>query len=127
MVQGRLLRPVPHDLNATEAHRQPSLPRKNLQPVEPTTRNSTPSASVLATDSSCKEVLEFEVMVQHWGKTDGSHVVLVYSVPPKRLEGEPIKQLVGFQRVYILAGGNDTLKFELNGCESFSLVEKTTY
>ncbi|XP_006840294.3 beta-xylosidase/alpha-L-arabinofuranosidase 1 [Amborella trichopoda] len=84
-------------------------------------------ASVLVSDSSCEKHLEFEVAVNNLGPRDGSHVVLVYDVLPVGLEGAPIKQLVAFQRVHVLAGRSETVKFKLNVCESLYVVDSSAY
>ncbi|KAF5174933.1 hypothetical protein FRX31_035481 [Thalictrum thalictroides] len=55
---------------------------------------------------------------------DGSHVVLLYSVAPTDIIGAPIKRLIGFQRVFIKSRKTVQVRFDLNGCKSFSIIDK---
>ncbi|ERN20409.1 hypothetical protein AMTR_s00068p00087610 [Amborella trichopoda] len=80
--------------------------------------------AALVSDLSCDETFEIEIVVQNVGKVDGNHVVMVYAVPPTGLLGTPLKQLVGFQRVFVPAGGSEVVKFERNGCQSFTVAEE---
>ncbi|KAM3292877.1 hypothetical protein ACQJBY_036482 [Aegilops geniculata] len=76
---------------------------------------------------ACKETVDFNVSVLNGGDVDGSHTVLVYTVPPPEVAGAPIKQVVAFQRVFVKAGGAATVGFSLKVCEAFGIVEKTAY
>ncbi|KAM3312468.1 hypothetical protein ACQJBY_032403 [Aegilops geniculata] len=76
---------------------------------------------------ACKETVDFNVSVVNGGDVDGSHTVLVYTVPPPEVAGAPIKQVVAFQRVFVKAGGAATVGFSLKVCEAFGIVEKTAY
>ncbi|CAN6466656.1 unnamed protein product [Victoria cruziana] len=82
-----------------------------------------PCPAVVVDESSCKEEIEIEVQVQNSGKRDGSNVVLIYSVPPKEILDTHIKQLVGFQRVFVPAGSSKTVKFSLQACQSLGIVD----
>ncbi|XXG60084.1 hypothetical protein AAC387_Pa04g2065 [Persea americana] len=83
--------------------------------------------SVNIEDMSCSETIDFEIEVTNVGGTSGSHVVLVYSVPPLELIGYPMKQLVGYQRVFVGAGKCESVKFSLNACRSLAVVNPTAY
>ncbi|KAI4996802.1 hypothetical protein ZWY2020_052144 [Hordeum vulgare] len=76
-----------------------------------------------AATHACKETVDFNVSVVNAGDVDGSHVVLVYTVPPPEVAGAPIKQVVAFQRVFVKAGGAATVGFTLKVCEAFGIVE----
>ncbi|VAH92271.1 unnamed protein product [Triticum turgidum subsp. durum] len=76
---------------------------------------------------ACKETVDFNVSVVNCGDVDGSHTVLVYTVPPPEVAGAPIKQVVAFQRVFVKAGRAATVGFSLKVCEAFGIVEKTAY
>ncbi|OMP00445.1 hypothetical protein COLO4_12684 [Corchorus olitorius] len=91
-------------------------------------RNGTEDcASVLVDDLTCKDEISFEIRVENVGEKDGSDVVMVYSVPPKEIEGTHIKQLVGFERVYVGAKQSKNVKFVLNACKALSIVDATGY
>ncbi|KAF7048644.1 hypothetical protein CFC21_057368 [Triticum aestivum] len=90
--------------------------------------DATPSCPAIDVAShSCKETVDFNVSVVNGGDVDGSHTVLVYTVPPPEVAGAPIKQVVAFQRVFVKAGGAATVGFSLKVCEAFGIVEKTAY
>ncbi|XVE81598.1 hypothetical protein DITRI_Ditri15bG0077800 [Diplodiscus trichospermus] len=83
--------------------------------------------SVSVDDLSCNYEINLEIKVQNVGQKDGSDVVMVYSVPPEGLQGTPIKQLVGFERVYLHAKESKTVKFALNACKSLNIVDVSGY
>ncbi|XVE82353.1 hypothetical protein DITRI_Ditri15bG0141800 [Diplodiscus trichospermus] len=83
--------------------------------------------SVPVDDLSCNHEISFEITVQNVGKKNGSDVVLVYSVPPEGIHGTPMKQVVGFERVYVEAKQSKTVKFSLNVCKSFNIVDVSGY
>ncbi|KAJ4831709.1 hypothetical protein Tsubulata_008367, partial [Turnera subulata] len=73
-----------------------------------------PCPSVRIVDLECKEKIEFEVEVQNTGSKDGSEVVIAYSKPPQGILATHIKQVIGFQRVFVPAGGSKNVRFVLN-------------
>ncbi|KAF8387699.1 hypothetical protein HHK36_026353 [Tetracentron sinense] len=85
--------------------------------------------AVLVNDMSCNEEFEFEVEVevQNVGSKDGDEVIMVYSKPPTGIARTHAKQVIGFQRVFVPAGGSKMAKFTLNGCKSLSVVENNGY
>ncbi|CAA2993059.1 beta-xylosidase alpha-L-arabinofuranosidase 1-like [Olea europaea subsp. europaea] len=87
-----------------------------------------PCPAILTSDLQCDDNnLEFEVKVTNNGTVDGSEVVMVYWVPPKGIVEGPIKQVIGFQKVFLPAGGSQKVKFQLNACKSFGLVNYRGY
>ncbi|KAJ0017073.1 hypothetical protein Pint_10024 [Pistacia integerrima] len=82
-----------------------------------------PCASVLLADLPCNETFEVEMGVQNVGNMDGSEVVLVYSKPPKGIPGTHMKQVIGFQRVFVTRGQNVNVKFVFNVCKSLGIVD----
>mgnify|MGYP002775853059 FL=1 len=64
-------------------------------------------------------------MVQNIGNLKGDHVVMAFWNPPPDIvqQGAPIKQLVGFRRIYGLDPQETTqVKMNLNVCDHFSFV-----
>lgn len=84
-------------------------------------------AAALINDLACAETFEFEIEVENVGDRDGSQVLIVYSKPPKGISSTHIKQVVGFQRVYVEAGESQTVTFKLSACKSLGLVDFTGY
>lgn len=78
---------------------------------------------VLVNDLRCDDYFEFKVDVQNVGSTDGSDVVIVYSKPPAEIAATYIKQVIGFQRVFVRAGRNKRIKFVFNACKSLNIVD----
>ncbi|XP_068655867.1 beta-xylosidase/alpha-L-arabinofuranosidase 1-like [Aristolochia californica] len=86
-----------------------------------------PCPAMRIDDLSCNDSIEFEIEVANTGKVDGPHVLLVYSVPPAGLLFAPAKQVVGFERVFVPAGGSVKTSFSLNICKSLSVVKNSGY
>uniref|UniRef100_M8CAF0 Putative beta-D-xylosidase 2 n=1 Tax=Aegilops tauschii TaxID=37682 RepID=M8CAF0_AEGTA len=75
----------------------------------------------------CQEEVSFSLTVANRGSRDGTHVVLVYTVPPAEVDDAPLKQLVAFRRVFVPAGAAVQVPFTLNVCKAFAIVEETAY
>ncbi|KAK3032668.1 hypothetical protein RJ639_036732 [Escallonia herrerae] len=93
------------DMNYTEGAYKPSCP------------------AVLINDLACNDTVEFTVGVQNIGTKDGSETVMVYGAPPRAITDVPIKQLTGFQKVFVPAGGSKEVRFVLNACKSLFIVD----
>ncbi|XVF38200.1 hypothetical protein REPUB_Repub20aG0079700 [Reevesia pubescens] len=83
--------------------------------------------SVSIEDLSCKDEITLDIKVQNVGARDGSDVIMVYSVPPAEIAGTPIKQLVGFERVYLHAKESKNVKIVLNACKILNIVNFSGY
>ncbi|KAJ4848425.1 hypothetical protein Tsubulata_020617 [Turnera subulata] len=84
--------------------------------------------SIRIDDMDCKDhKIEFEVEVQNTGSRDGSDVVIAYSKPPQGNLATHIKQVIGFQRVFVPAGGSKKVRFVLNLCDSLRVVDYNAY
>ncbi|KAJ4824124.1 putative beta-D-xylosidase 5, partial [Turnera subulata] len=84
--------------------------------------------SIRIDDMDCKDhKIEFEVEVQNTGSGDGSEVVIAYSKPPQGILATHIKQVIGFQRVLVPAGGSKNARFVLNLCDSLRVVDYNAY
>ncbi|KAJ6741054.1 SUGAR HYDROLASE-RELATED [Salix purpurea] len=66
--------------------------------------------SIRVDNSEYNDRIEFEVEVQNVGTKDGSEVVIVYAKPPEGIDASYIKQVIGFQRVFVPAGGSEKVK-----------------
>lgn len=83
--------------------------------------------AVLVDDCSCEQEFGIAVTVKNVGKMDGSEVVIVYSKPPKGITETHAKQVIGFERVFVQAGGETKTKFRFNVCKSLAIVDKKGY
>ncbi|EOY06887.1 Glycosyl hydrolase family protein [Theobroma cacao] len=97
----------------------------NLTYLDENYQQDCPSVSI--DDLACKDEIAFDVTVQNIGQKDGSDVVMVYSVPPKEINGTHIKQLVGFERVDLKAKESKKVNFGLNACQSLNIVDVSGY
>ncbi|XWS38889.1 hypothetical protein CRYUN_Cryun18bG0001800 [Craigia yunnanensis] len=111
---------MPIDVKLNKLQHCHGLPYKNGNQSQ-----ECPSVSI--DDLSCNEDITFEIKVQNVGQKDGSDVILVYSVPPEEIAGTHIKQLVGFERVYLTARESKSVKFVLNVCKSLNIVNFSGY
>lgn len=85
--------------------------------------NKPPCAAVLIDDVKCKDYkFTFQIEVENIGKMDGSEVVMVYSKPPG-IAGTHIKQVIGYERVFIAAGQSAKVGFTMNACKSLKIVD----
>lgn len=113
--------------NLTSAHTSINLNMNKFQhcrSIDYTDAAQMPAcAGVLIDDMACQDQFSFEVEVQNVGDRDGSEVVIVYSTPPQGIKASYIKQVIGFQRVFVAAGGVEKVKFDLNVCKSLAIVD----
>ncbi|XVF40841.1 hypothetical protein PTKIN_Ptkin01aG0148800 [Pterospermum kingtungense] len=86
-----------------------------------------PCPAVLVDDIICDNEITFEVQVQNTGDRDGSEVLMVYSKPPEGIIGTHIKQVVGFERVFVPAKQSQKVKFVLDACKSLRIVDNKGY
>ncbi|KAJ6677788.1 QUALITY PROTEIN: PROBABLE BETA-D-XYLOSIDASE 2-RELATED [Salix viminalis] len=90
--------------------------------------SSKPSCPSIRVDNSeYDDRIEFEVEVQNVGTKDGSEVIIVYAKPPEGIDATYIKQVIGFQRVFVPAGGSEKVKFEFSASKSLQVVDFDAY
>ncbi|XP_017975208.1 PREDICTED: probable beta-D-xylosidase 5 [Theobroma cacao] len=97
----------------------------NLTYLDENYQQDCPSVSIA--DLPCEDEIAFDITVQNAGQRDGSDVLMVYSIPPKEINGTHIKQLVGFERVYLKAKESKKVNFGLNACQSLNIVDVSGY
>lgn len=86
--------------------------------------NEKPECSAaLIDDLKCEEHFQVKISVKNVGSRDGSEVVLVYSKPPDGILGTHLKQVIGFQRVFVPAGKSKRVSFVFNACKSLGIVD----
>uniref|UniRef100_A0A7N0ZR99 Fibronectin type III-like domain-containing protein n=1 Tax=Kalanchoe fedtschenkoi TaxID=63787 RepID=A0A7N0ZR99_KALFE len=100
---------------------------RNL-PYSSDSLNPKPNCPALNIDDlKCDETFDYQVNVKNTGDRDGSEIVIVYSKPPAGIKDTHIKQVVGFDRVFVRAGETQVVKFTLNVCKSLGLFDETGY
>ncbi|XWS14162.1 hypothetical protein CRYUN_Cryun36dG0100100 [Craigia yunnanensis] len=90
-----------------------------------TTKNSTLSSiAVRVKHANCESLsLVVHIDVENTGNMDGSHSLLVFSTPPAG-KWSPIKQLIGFHRVHVVAGSKQEVKINIHVCKHLSVVDE---
>ncbi|KAI9198655.1 hypothetical protein LWI28_019777 [Acer negundo] len=78
---------------------------------------------MLVEDLKCDQHFEVGIEVQNVGKRGGSEVVIVYSKPPEGIAATYIKQVIGFKRVFVAAGGSEKVTFSFNACQSLKVID----
>ncbi|KAM3388246.1 hypothetical protein ACQJBY_010805 [Aegilops geniculata] len=71
--------------------------------------------------ASCESlVFSVHISVTNDGAMDGSHAVLLFTRSKSRVPGFPLKQLVGFERVYTAAGRSTNVEIKVDPCKHMS-------
>ncbi|XP_058092367.1 probable beta-D-xylosidase 2 [Magnolia sinica] len=100
-------------------------PHQHCHDMLYTPSTDAPPWAVLIDDLDCNPNVEIDFEVNNIGDVDGTHVVLIYTQPPKNYVGLPLKQLAPFERVFVNAGETRKRKLSLNVCKSFAVVSHT--
>ncbi|KAK4440138.1 putative beta-D-xylosidase 2 [Sesamum alatum] len=80
--------------------------------------------AVQTDDLQCdRHNIRLAIEVTNTGNRDGSHVVIMYWSAPSGIGEAPIKQLIGFKRVFLKSWRSEIVNFELNACKSFGIVD----
>ncbi|KAI3908788.1 hypothetical protein MKW98_029338 [Papaver atlanticum] len=68
---------------------------------------------------------DIEVVVKNRGQRNGSHVVLIFWVPPssEKVVGLPKRQLIGFERVEVVTGKKESVKIKVDVCKDLSVAD----
>ncbi|XP_009603777.1 probable beta-D-xylosidase 5 isoform X2 [Nicotiana tomentosiformis] len=88
-----------------------------------------PCPAVSIDDLECGDDLNFDfsIEVENIGKKDGSDVLMVYWIPPEDIAEAPLKQLIGFKKVFVKIGEKKKVDFVLNACKSLGIVNYRAY
>ncbi|XP_074379564.1 putative beta-D-xylosidase 7 [Apium graveolens] len=99
--------------------------------------NTVPCVQVSKISNNICDKAKFQtiVKVQNNGQMPGKHPVLLFLKPLELKNGDPIKQLIGFQSVDLHAGEESQVEFVLNPCEHLSkatrdglmIIEEASY
>ncbi|XP_038899169.1 probable beta-D-xylosidase 2 [Benincasa hispida] len=83
--------------------------------------------AIRVTHAKCQKLsLVIHVDVANKGDRDGSHTVLVFSTPPTGgSTWVPRKQLVAFEKLYLVAGAQRRVQVHVHVCKYLSVVDKS--
>ncbi|KAL5556670.1 hypothetical protein UlMin_038906 [Ulmus minor] len=75
--------------------------------------------------TSCASLkFSVEITVMNVGDMDGSHVVMLFSRAGNAIKGSPLKQLVGFNRVYTISNQSSTTSILVDPCKDLSFANE---
>lgn len=126
--KGPVVFPFGHGLSYTTFHH--SLAQAPTTVSVPLSILRTPANSTLLNNAmkvahtNCDMLtVQLHVDVKNTGPMDGTHTVLVFSSPP---EGKwaANEQLVGFEKVHVVSGAQQRVKFNIHVCKHLSVVDK---
>ncbi|KAJ9181839.1 hypothetical protein P3X46_005887 [Hevea brasiliensis] len=125
---GPVVFPFGHGLSYTsfshslsQAPKQLSLPITSLQAIKNTT---TSSKAIRVTHTNCDALsLGLQIDVKNTGIMDGTHTLLVFSSPPAG-KWSFNKQLIGFEKIHLVAGSQKEVKINIHVCKHLSVVDQ---
>ncbi|KAJ4848401.1 hypothetical protein Tsubulata_032769, partial [Turnera subulata] len=99
-----------------------SLPLTSLYALKNTTSASN---SIRVSHTNCGQLsLGVHVDVKNTGTVDGTHTLLVFSSPPAgKWSGN--KQLIGFEKVHLVAGSQKQVRIDIRVCKHLSVVDQS--
>lgn len=127
--KGPVVYPFGHGLSYTTFQHSiaqaPTSISVSMVPIHLENSNTTTLANgVRVSHTKCSNLLMgLHVDVKNTGTIDGAHTVMVFSSPPQG-KWATDKQLVGFQKVHVVAGGLQRVKLDLHVCKHMSVVDQ---
>ncbi|KAJ0616155.1 putative xylan 1,4-beta-xylosidase [Helianthus annuus] len=127
--KGPVVYPFGHGLSYTTFHHSiaqaPTSLSVPMLPIHLENNNATTLTNgVRISHTKCSTLLTtLHINVKNTGTMDGTHIMMVFSSPP---EGKwaTNKQLVGFQKVHVVAGGLQRVALDLHACKHLSVVDQ---
>ncbi|KAF3775602.1 Beta-xylosidase/alpha-L-arabinofuranosidase 2 [Nymphaea thermarum] len=76
-------------------------------------------------ENICQELaFDIHLKVQNVGSMHGSHTVFLFFTPPSLTGKSPKKQLIGFEKAYVMSKGEELVQFQVNVCKDLSTVNE---
>ncbi|KAA8527395.1 hypothetical protein F0562_034890 [Nyssa sinensis] len=125
---GPVVFPFGHGMSYTTfVHTLAQAPNVVLVPVTTLYKlenSTTMKNTIRVTHTNCDTFsLGVHIDVENTGVVDGTHTLLVFSTPPRE-KWSPKKQLVGFKKVHVVAGGQQRVRIDIHGCKHLSVVDQ---
>jgi beta-glucosidase-like glycosyl hydrolase len=110
---------------AHEIAHAPTVVSVPLQTLHGLKNSTTVKNGVRVKHTNCDALsLGVDVDVKNTGDMDGTHTLLVFSTPPLG-KGDLEKQLIGFEKVNVAAGGQQRVRVHIDVCKHLSVVDKS--
>ncbi|XP_031477806.1 beta-xylosidase/alpha-L-arabinofuranosidase 1-like [Nymphaea colorata] len=76
-------------------------------------------------ENVCQELaFDIHLKVQNVGSMHGSHTVFLFFTPPSLTGKSPKKQLIGFEKAYVISKGEELVQFQVNVCKDLGTVNE---
>ncbi|OAY27675.1 putative beta-D-xylosidase [Manihot esculenta] len=126
--KGPVVFPFGHGLSYTsfshslsQAPKQLSLPITSLKALKNTTISS---KAIRVSHTNCDSLfLGLDIDVKNTGTMDGTHTLMVFSSPPAG-KWSSNKQLIGFEKVHLVAGSQKQVRINIHACKHLSVVDQ---
>ncbi|KAM7277775.1 hypothetical protein ACFE04_004909 [Oxalis oulophora] len=122
---GPVVFPFGHGLSYTTfRHTLAQAPKQLLLTITSLNTTLSTTNSIKASHTNCDKLsIPVDVDVKNAGDMDGTHTLLVFSAPPAG-KWSPNKQLIGFEKVHVLAGSEQRVRFNVDVCKHLSVVDQ---
>lgn len=126
--KGPVVFPFGHGLSYTtfahtlsQAPKEVSVPFTSLYALNNTTNSDN---AIRVTHTNCDTLsLGVHIDVKNTGTMDGTHTLIVFSSPPEG-KWSSNKQLIGFEKVHLVAGSQKQVRIDIHVCKHLSVVDK---
>lgn len=126
--KGPVIFPFGHGLSYTTFHHSlvhaPAAVSVPFSTLHATSNSTLSNNAIRVTHTKCNMLtLGLHIDVKNTGPMDGTHTLLVFSSPP---EGKwaANKQLVAFEKIHVMAGAQQRVKFDIHVCKHLSVVDQ---
>ncbi|KAE8076862.1 hypothetical protein FH972_015486 [Carpinus fangiana] len=122
--KGPVVFPFGHGLSYTKFSHKIAQASKMVSLLITSPHALTNSTDVKARYTNCNtQSLDLHIDVKNTGKLDGSHTLLVFSIPPPG-RSSATKQLVGFSKLHLAAGSEQRVRIGIHVCKHLSVVDE---
>ncbi|KDP27887.1 hypothetical protein JCGZ_18967 [Jatropha curcas] len=126
--KGPVVFPFGHGMSYTsfshslsQAPKQLSLPITSLSALKNTTGLNN---AIRVSHTNCESLLlGLDLDVKNTGSVDGTQTLLVFSSPPEG-KWSSNKQLIGFEKIHLVAGSQKQVRINIHVCKHLSVVDR---
>lgn len=128
--KGPVVFPFGHGMSySTFVHSLAQAPIKasvSLSSLRASKNTTISSKAIKMSHANCESPsIDVHVDVKNTGGMDGSQTLLVFSTPPAGEFWAQDKQLVGFEKVHVMAGSQQRVRVKIHPCKHLSVADKS--